>query len=90
MIRIIGPMLLWRSRAPAPVLDLHPFVDNQCCTALSRLQHEAEIPNYAGGRVADFANPHMVTASNALDFSDFRVWHGSCSVLGIQIADWSE
>jgi phage shock protein C len=36
------PLGLFRRR---PVLDLHPFVDYQCCAAISRLQHKVEIPN---------------------------------------------
>jgi hypothetical protein len=42
-------------RAP-PVLDLHPFVDNQCCAAATHLQHAVQIPNFAMRSVVGFPN----------------------------------
>jgi hypothetical protein len=65
-----------------PVLDLHPFVDNQCCTAISHLQQEAKIPNSGVADVVDFPNSEISEIGISLIFRDFRVWHGSCSVKG--------
>jgi hypothetical protein len=45
MIRITGGALLLAPGNGDPLLDLHPFVDNQCCIAISHLQHMAGIPN---------------------------------------------
>jgi hypothetical protein len=46
------PMVFWRR----PVLNLHPFVDYQCCAAISRLQHGVEIPNCRAADVVAFPN----------------------------------
>jgi len=40
----------------ARVLDLHPLVDNQCCNAVSHLQHKVQIPNWWAAKVARIAN----------------------------------
>jgi len=43
-------------RSGGPILDLHPFVDNQYRTATSHLQHAAGIPNSWAAKVARIAN----------------------------------
>jgi len=54
MVRIIGSALLGGPFGSRPVRDQHPLVDNQCCAAISHLQHEAQIPNCADRAWRDF------------------------------------
>jgi hypothetical protein len=65
---------------------LHSFVDNQCCTALSHLQHEAEIPNCWRQEMAGIANSGVAISDNTLKTRRFEIWHGSCSVKGRHFA----
>src|SRR4029079_6686362 len=66
----------------APLLDLHRLVDSQCCTALSHLQHQVGIPNSSAVRVAAFATWKFGRPPKLLANHHFRVWHGSCWVMG--------
>jgi hypothetical protein len=50
MIRIIGPKAPSAASQARPVIDLHPFVEYQCCAAISHLQQAVQIPN---SQVAD-------------------------------------
>jgi phage shock protein C len=59
---------------------LHPFVDNQCCGAISHLQHKVEIPNSWGEKVVGFANLSVRVWHSPLELRHFLDWHGSCSV----------
>jgi hypothetical protein len=79
MIRITATS---SSATGGPLLDVHPLVDNQCCTALSHLQHKVKIPNSLAVRVAAFATWKFSDQSKLLANKHFRVWHGSCWVVG--------
>jgi hypothetical protein len=81
MIRITGDRLLGASSG-GQLLDLHPFVDNQCRAATSHLQHQVEIPNSWRGKVAHIANLGVRAQPNILEINRFPNWHGSCSVQG--------
>jgi phage shock protein PspC (stress-responsive transcriptional regulator) len=69
---------------------LHPFVDNQCCAAISRLQHQAQIPNSWRPGVAGFPMLDLGLAPKPLEYHGYQVWHGSCSVNTSKICQWSE
>jgi phage shock protein PspC (stress-responsive transcriptional regulator) len=74
--------MLGSSSGTAPVLDLHPFVDNQCRTAISHLQHEVKIPNCRARDVAAFPNLPDGPDGKVLEILTFRIWHKSCSDKG--------
>jgi hypothetical protein len=77
MIRITGSAPeCWGG---GPLQDLHPFVDYQCCAAVSHLQHQVEIPNSWPRKVARIANFNVRLCRNALISLHFHEWHGSCS-----------
>jgi phage shock protein C len=61
-----------------PVLNLHRFVDYQCCAAISRLQHAVGIPNCRVAEVVALPNPLLRPACSALELEYFSVWHGLC------------
>ena len=79
MIRIIvGPCSLAPVVAGARLKDLHPFVEYQCCAAISHLQHEVKIPKCRLRDVAGLTNSLPHPECNVLEFGVFQNWHGSC------------
>jgi phage shock protein C len=69
---------------------LHPFVDNQCCIAISHLQHAVEIPNSWPQGVAAFPNSITTIICKTLEIKPFPIWHSSCSVKGMEFCQRSE
>jgi hypothetical protein len=81
MIRIIGT-------APefgAPLQDLHPLVDYQCCAAATHLQHEARFPTSRIARWWEFRTWLTFTSVTSLFSQTFADWHGSCSMTSTKI-----
>jgi hypothetical protein len=68
MIRIIGGSSCVgpKPEGQRSVQNLHPFVDYQCCSAISHLQHEVEFPNCRITNMAPFPNRGQRLWCNAL------------------------
>jgi hypothetical protein len=81
MIRITAVQLLFgcHSGSTAGASTKYPFVEYQCCAAISHLQHAVQIPNCQAANVAQRPNPALSEPRITLDYRSFSIWHASCS-----------